>query len=129
MRCPDFDIPAGVVAYYRKPGPNPATAKRPTQNNRSLLIQANQMRCVLVCIDANGADDYSVCLHGDVLLVLRSPYRNPLGAGARPVHPILPHRRVGGPKARNAPLPRLTLYAKIRPATSSRRARRAAYRV
>jgi len=26
-----------------------------------------------------------------LLLVLRSPYRNPLGAGARPVHPILRH--------------------------------------
>jgi len=26
-----------------------------------------------------------------LLLVLRSPYRNPLGAGARQVHPILRH--------------------------------------
>lgn len=33
--------------------------------------------------------------HGSVLLVLRSPYRNLLGAGARPVHPILRHGKPG----------------------------------
>ena len=44
--------------------------------------------------------DYSVCLlrHGGMLLVIRSPYRKPLGAGARPVHPILGH---GSPCYRN----------------------------
>jgi hypothetical protein len=42
-------------------------------------------------IDANSAGDYSVCLlrHGGMLLVIRSPYQKPLGAEARPVHPIL----------------------------------------
>jgi hypothetical protein len=46
---------------------------------------------VLAGINANGAGDYSVYLlgHGGVLLVRLSPYRKPLGAGARPVHPIL----------------------------------------
>jgi hypothetical protein len=49
------------------------------------------MQRVLAGINANGAGDYSVYLlgHGGVLLVLLSPYRKPLGAGARPVHPIL----------------------------------------
>ena len=74
--------------YIRKPGPIRPRASF-SRKTISLPIQANQMQCVLACIDANGADDYDVCLHGDLLLVLRSPYRNPLGVGARPVHPIL----------------------------------------
>jgi hypothetical protein len=48
---------------------------------------------VLACIDSNGVSDCSCCLvgYGDVLLVLLSPYRKPLRAGAAPVHPILGH--------------------------------------
>jgi hypothetical protein len=49
------------------------------------------MQRVLACVDANGADNWGVCplRHGDVLSVLlKAPRRKPLGAGARPVHPI-----------------------------------------
>ena len=48
------------------------------------------MQRVLAGIDPYGADGYRVrpLWHGDVLLVLQSPYREPLGAGARPVYPI-----------------------------------------
>ena len=48
------------------------------------------MQRVLAGIDPYGADGYRVrpLWRGDVLLVLQSPRRKPLGAGARPVHPI-----------------------------------------
>ena len=50
----------------RKPGPNPAAAKLLTQNDRSPVIQPDQMQRVLACINANCAGDYSVRLlrHG-----------------------------------------------------------------
>src|SRR6266568_6569465 len=56
-----------------------------------LASRANQMQCVLACIDADrtGQSSFRLLGHGDVLLVLLSPPAKPLGAGARPVHPIL----------------------------------------
>ena len=50
----------------RKPGPNPAAAKLLTQNDRSPVIQPDQMQRVLACINAHCAGDYSVRLlrHG-----------------------------------------------------------------
>src|ERR1700739_182438 len=57
------------------------------------------MQRVLTCVDADGADNNGVCplrlRHGDVLPVLLKPRRKPLGAGARPVHPILRHPPLG----------------------------------
>jgi hypothetical protein len=56
---------------------------------------ARQMQRVLACINANCAGDYkqraSSATWG-MLLVLLSPHPKPLGARARPVHPILRHR-------------------------------------
>ena len=51
---------------------NPAAGKLLTQDNRSLLVQADQVECVLTRIDANSSDGDSVCLlrHGSMLLVL-----------------------------------------------------------
>ena len=50
------------------------------------------MRGVLACIDANRVSDCNSRLPGrGLLLMLLSPHRKPLGAGARPVHPILGH--------------------------------------
>src|SRR5262249_60465389 len=74
--------------YIRQPPADPATSKLLTQDNRSLLIQADQMECVLTRIDANSSDGDSVCLlrHGSMLLVLEAL---PDRARARPVHPIL----------------------------------------
>src|SRR6266567_6751506 len=56
-----------------------------------LASRANQMQCVLACIDADrtGQSSFRLLGHGDVLVVLLSPPAKPLGAGARPVHPIL----------------------------------------
>ena len=50
----------------RKPGPNPAAAKLLTQNDRSPVIQPDQMQRVLACINAHCAGDYTVRLlrHG-----------------------------------------------------------------
>src|SRR5262249_30604492 len=78
--------------YIRQPPADPATSKLLTQDNRSLLIQADQMECVLTRIDANSSDGDSVCLlrHGSMLLVLEAL---PDRARARPVHPIL---KIGG---------------------------------
>src|SRR6266699_3220798 len=55
-----------------------------------LASRANQMQYVLACIDADrtGQSSFRLLGHGDVLLVLLSPPAKPLGAGARPVHPI-----------------------------------------
>jgi hypothetical protein len=39
---------------------NPAPSDFHTQNNRTLLIQANHMQGVLASIDPNGADGYRV---------------------------------------------------------------------
>jgi hypothetical protein len=49
-----------------------AAGKLLTQDNRSLLIQADQVECVLTRINANSSDNDSVCLlrHGSMLLVL-----------------------------------------------------------
>jgi len=79
--------------HIRQSARNPVATKLLTQNNRSPIIQANQMQRVLARIDANGAGDYNVCLlrHGDMLMVIRSPQRKPLEGGARPVHPIPRH--------------------------------------
>jgi hypothetical protein len=54
--------------HIRKPCCDPAASEFLAQNDRSLVIQANQMQRVLACINANGAGDYSICLpgHGDV---------------------------------------------------------------
>ena len=49
-----------------------ATGKFLTQDNRSLLVQADQVECVLTRVDANSSDGDSVCAlrHGSILLVL-----------------------------------------------------------
>src|SRR6266705_7117055 len=49
------------------------------------------MQRVFACVDADrtGQSSFRLPRHGDVLLVLLSPQRQLLGAGARPVHPIL----------------------------------------
>jgi hypothetical protein len=43
-----------------------------TQDNRSLLIEADQVKCVLTRIDANSSDGDGVCVLrlGSMLLVL-----------------------------------------------------------
>jgi hypothetical protein len=60
--------------HVREPCCDPAARELLAQNDRTLLIQANQMERVLTCIDTDRAGNYSVCLagHGDVLLVLSS---------------------------------------------------------
>jgi len=48
--------------HIREPGPNPATSKLLSQNDRPLMIQANQVQRVLTCIDTNSPDGYRVGL-------------------------------------------------------------------
>src|SRR6476469_4910817 len=66
---------------------DPAAGNLLPQNDRPLVVEADQMQGVLACIDANGVSDCSVCLigHSDVLLVLLSPRSSSerFGAGAR----------------------------------------------
>ncbi len=65
-----------ALRHIRKPLCNPTARDLFAQNNRSFVIQANQMQRVLACINANCAGDYSIRLPaGDVLLVLLSPAR------------------------------------------------------
>jgi hypothetical protein len=55
-------IPIKHGGTFAKPRANPAASKLLSQNDRSLLIQADQMQRVLARIDANGAGGYRVCL-------------------------------------------------------------------
>ena len=49
-----------------QPGHNPATTKLLTQDDRPLVIQANQMQRVLTYIDANDvSDSIRLLRHGD----------------------------------------------------------------
>jgi hypothetical protein len=94
VRCHTSLDPNQAWWYIREPGSNPATSKLLSQNDRSMLIQPNQMQRVLARIDANGAAIAFVCL--DMTAPRASkPLSNPIGAGARPVHPILCHRPEG----------------------------------
>src|SRR5260370_41691630 len=81
--------------HIGEPGCDPAAGDLLPQNDRPVVVEAEQMQGILARIDADGGCDCSGCLmgHGDMLLVLLSPrtFSERFGAGARPVHPILRH--------------------------------------
>jgi hypothetical protein len=62
VRCHTSLDPNQAWRYIREPGSNPATSKLLSQNDRSTLIQPNQMQRVLARIDADGGYSYRVCL-------------------------------------------------------------------
>src|SRR4029077_13807199 len=96
MRCHASFDPDQTPWHISEPRRDPAAGNLLPQNDCPLVVEADQMKGVFACIDANGVSDCSGCLmgHGEVLLVLLSPrsFSERFGAGARPVHPILRHR-------------------------------------
>src|SRR5260370_32437269 len=82
--------------HIGEPGCDPAAGDLLPQNDRPVVVEADQMQGILARIDADGGCDCSGCLmgHGDMLLALLSPrtFSERFGAGARPLHPILRQR-------------------------------------
>src|SRR5260370_25672396 len=82
--------------HIGEPGCDPAAGDLLPQNDRPVVVEADQMQGILARIDADGGCDCSGCLmgHGDMLLVLLSPrtFSERFGAGARPGPPLLRHQ-------------------------------------
>src|ERR1700740_2810023 len=99
MRCHASFDPDQTPWHISEPRRDPAAGNLLPQNYCPLVVEADQMKGVFACIDANGVSDCSGCLmgHGEVLLVLLSPrsFSERFGAGAPPGHPILAHRVPG----------------------------------
>src|SRR5260370_32877367 len=78
--------------HIGEPGCDPAAGDLLPQNDRPVVVEADQMQGILARIDADGGCDCSGCLmgHGDMLLVLLSPrtFSERFGAGAPPRPPI-----------------------------------------
>jgi hypothetical protein len=53
-----------ALRHIHKPCCDPAARELLAQNDRTLLIQANQIERVLTCIDANRVGNYSAVLQG-----------------------------------------------------------------